>query len=178
MHFFIRGIILLIGCKIFSNTIFPTKKFSISLFFSLLLVQLMGCSSLHSVNREKHLSKHFTMGEAVKSGVKIDKATEKNIYYTAKRMEEIRKFLGEPINVLSWYRDKDNNSQANGAKNSAHLQGLAIDFRTKSSAWTNYKKIINSKLSYDQIIYYKNLNMIHLGFKRDRSEERKMKSTQ
>ena len=118
------------------------------------------------------------MGEAVKPGVKIDKITEKNIHYTAQRMEEVRKLLDQPINVLSWYRDRDNNREGNGAKNSAHLHGLAVDFRTKNSAWTNYRKIINSKLSYDQIIYYKDLNMIHLGFKKERSEERKMRSTQ
>ncbi len=90
-------------------------------------------------------------------------------------MEEFRRLLGEPLNVLSWYRSPKENKNGGGAKNSAHLEGLAVDFRTKKSALENYKKIINSKLSYDLIIYYKRLNMIHLGFKEDKKEEKKMK---
>lgn len=156
------------------------KKSNSLSYFSIIffILMLTGCSSLHTVNRKEKISKHFTMGEAVKPGVKIDNSTEKNIRYAAKRMEEVRKFLGEPINVLSWYRNHENNKNINGAKNSAHLQGLAVDFRTKDSAWNNYKKIINSKLSYDQIIYYRDLNMIHLGFKLEKDEERKMRTIQ
>ncbi|MGL4402480.1 MAG: D-Ala-D-Ala carboxypeptidase family metallohydrolase [Fusobacteriaceae bacterium] len=134
-----------------------------------------GCSSIRTPNRNKKISRNFSMGEAVRENVKIDKKTEKNIYYTAKRMEEFRKLLGEPVNVLSWYRSPKANANAGGAKNSAHLQGLAVDFRTKNSTIENYKKITNSKLSYDLIIYYKSLNMIHLGFKKDIVEEKKMK---
>ncbi|MGL4968569.1 MAG: hypothetical protein ACRC5B_00175, partial [Fusobacteriaceae bacterium] len=77
------------------NFIWFIAIFGILFFFT-------GCSSLRIPDRNKKISRNFTMGEAVKENIKIDKKTERNIFYSAKRMEDFRKLLGQPINVLSW----------------------------------------------------------------------------
>ncbi|MGL6100086.1 MAG: D-Ala-D-Ala carboxypeptidase family metallohydrolase [Fusobacteriaceae bacterium] len=140
-----------------------------------IMIFLTSCSSLKTPHKNRKVSKHFTMGEAIRENIKIDREIERNIYYTADRMEDFRKLLGQPLTVLSWYRSPKSNKIAGGAKKSSHLKALAVDFRTENSALQNYKKIINSKLSYDLIIYYKKLNMIHLGFRENKDDEKKLK---
>jgi uncharacterized protein YcbK (DUF882 family) len=48
---------------------------------------------------------------------------------TAERMEVVRALLGDKvISVLSGYRSPEVNKAVKGAKNSAHMSGLAVDF--------------------------------------------------
>lgn len=51
----------------------------------------------------------------------------KNIYDVATVWDEVRHTLGQPIKVLSVYRNEDYNSCIGGAANSFHKKGMACD---------------------------------------------------
>lgn len=141
---------------------------------------LSGCSSVE-VDPEKKISKHYYMKDAVDSWTakkyNLDntpnKEEQQNIEYAAKRLDEVRNLLGKPLSIQSWYRSEKVNKKAGGAPRSAHLQGLAIDFRTNDNMAKVYDRIGKSKLGYDQLIYYPRTKLIHIGFKRKKSEERR-----
>ncbi|MGL6023344.1 MAG: D-Ala-D-Ala carboxypeptidase family metallohydrolase, partial [Cetobacterium sp.] len=102
----------------------------------LTLLLLLGCSS--STTRDSKISKHFTFKEAIYSDTakkyKIknipNNSEYKNIVYAAKRMDEIKKALKTEIYVTSWFRSEKVNKKVGGSKNSYHLKGLAVDFKT------------------------------------------------
>ena len=54
-----------------------------------------------------------------------------NIMETARVMDKIRKIMGEPIYISSWYRPFKYNRYVDGATRSAHMEGLAVDFYLK-----------------------------------------------
>lgn len=150
-----------------------TKKFIANFIIFLLFIIFTGCTSFKS-SRSEYLSKHFTAQEAFGNNINnVSDEIYENAKYTAKRMEKIRSFLGQPLNVVSWYRTPSQNKESGGAQNSAHMKGLAVDFRLSNTADQRliFNKLIKSNLSYDVIIFYRNHNMIHIGFKKDRSEE-------
>lgn len=88
---------------------------------------------------------HFTWSEATKGGTRIpnDEKIVDNIITAAKNMEEIRTYFGnKPITITSWYRDPKSNSSVGGAKDSIHMQGLAVDFTVSGvSPSTTYSKM-------------------------------------
>ncbi|MEF9932879.1 MAG: D-Ala-D-Ala carboxypeptidase family metallohydrolase [Cetobacterium sp.] len=145
----------------------------------IILISLSGCSSLNT--RDTKISKYFSSKEATYSDTgkkykisnEVPRKLEDNIYYSAKRLDKFRAFLGKPINVTGWYRNKKINKKVNGSKTSAHVLGLAIDFRVAGNSKTTYKKIINSNLKFDQLFYYPRSNRFHISFKRDQKLERR-----
>lgn len=102
-----------------------------------------------------------------------------NILYTASRMDIIREYLGIPLIVLSWFRSEELNTAVKGSKTSAHRFGLAVDvYSTKMSSKEIYDKLIEAQvkgiIQYDQLIYYPKQNFVHIGFKLNKGQERKM----
>lgn len=77
-----------------------------------------------------------------------------NLRRVAKLLEQVRELLGgEPIYVNSGYRSAELNRAVNGSKTSAHMQGLAADFRTKQYKPLQIaEKIAASDIDYDQLI--------------------------
>lgn len=74
---------------------------------------------------------HFTWAEATKGGERVpaNEAVVKGIIQAARKLEEIRAYLGNrAISINSWYRDPDSNRAVGGAKYSRHLNGDAVDF--------------------------------------------------
>lgn len=74
---------------------------------------------------------HFSWAEATKNGTRIPVSSEivDGIIKVAKVMEEVRAYLGgKPIQINSWYRDPVSNGLCNGAPQSRHLSGDAVDF--------------------------------------------------
>lgn len=81
------------------------------------------------------ISKHFTWAEAIWCPswsvycLPDDNVTQ-NIIKTAEKLELIRDlFGGRPIIITSWWRPKKYNQEIGGAGLSAHMEGLAVDFR-------------------------------------------------
>ena len=85
------------------------------------------------------LTAHFTLEEFTDSQTAARKNLKNvpgensqaraNIQRTAEVMEQVRAMLGnKPILVSSGYRSPQVNAAVGGAKTSAHVQGLAVDF--------------------------------------------------
>ena len=94
-------------------------------------IQIPGISGKVGLNDRIYENSNFTWAEATKNGSRIPVSPDitSNIIYSAKRMDEIRKFLGNiPLIPTSWYRDPATNKRIGGASRSQHLKGLAIDF--------------------------------------------------
>jgi zinc D-Ala-D-Ala carboxypeptidase len=93
-----------------------------------------------------------------------------NVLNTAKRMEKIRALLGVPIKVTSWYRCPALNAAIGGSRTSAHMQGLAVDFKPYHMSLADAFNIIRkSDLDYDQIIIERTKDgaaWVHVGFSR------------
>lgn len=133
------------------------------------------------------ISEYFTERETIisaegtKRGIKnIPNQDEKvNILYTASRMDKVRKYLGVPLIVLSWFRSEVLNTVVGGSKTSAHRYGLAVDvYSTKMESKEIYNKLIEAQekgiMQFDQLIYYPKQNFLHIGFKLNKDHERKM----
>lgn len=79
-------------------------------------------------------------------------------------MEEVRALLGYPVIVDSGYRCPALNKAVNGAPNSAHLSGYAVDFTCPE--FGPPKQIVNaiwwSSIQFDQIIYEG--TWVHISF--------------
>lgn len=106
------------------------------------------------------LSPHFTLEELTATQHRrLDNtpspATLENLRRTAERMEEVRSLLGDRvIKVSSGYRSPAVNKAVGGAKTSAHLSGLAVDFvcPTFGSPAEVCAAIARSDLIFDQLI--------------------------
>ena len=117
------------------------------------------------------LSPNFTLDEAVTTQVRgVDNYPPKQILavmaHTALRMEEVRKILGKPIYVNSWYRNQAVNLAVGGSKKSAHMEGRAVDFICPlyGTPWEVCKRLEAARmdLKFDQLIYEN--TWIHISF--------------
>lgn len=96
--------------------------------------------------------------------VKTALEIEKTIIYTAKKLDSIRRLLGNrPIHINSWYRPSTINRRVGGAKYSRHLYGDGVDIRSDYLS----PKQIHSKLKSIHIegglgLYF---SFIHLDFR-------------
>ena len=156
-------------------------SFSIVFFCFLSLVGCSGLGKKNQIGPNEKISTYFTMGEAIhsdyakKHGINNypkSSVHEKNIFYTAKRMDKVRKILKRPIKVTSWYRSPKVNRGIGGSNTSAHVHGLAVDFYLKKGEGKNEIKILKKKMKYDQLIFYPKGNRAHIGFRKDGKDER------
>lgn len=112
------------------------------------------------------LTEHFTFEEMVVSAaakrLKLSNTPTAieldNIKYTAKQMEIVREILGGGIQVLSCFRSEQVNKAVGGSSNSAHRNGLAVDFICPSYGSTRSiaKALVEAQkqglLAFDQLI--------------------------
>lgn len=146
---------------------------------TLLIFIFSGCTAVKKRDDYK-ISRHFTFYEATNSssakkyGVKNypSRGDFKNIKYTASRMEKIRDIVGEPLTINSWYRSPNLNRVIGGSKTSAHRDGLAVDFAIRGNARIAFDRIKRSGYSFDQMIYYKKRNYVHISFRKNKRNER------
>ncbi|MCJ8341723.1 MAG: D-Ala-D-Ala carboxypeptidase family metallohydrolase [Cetobacterium sp.] len=147
---------------------------------ALILCLFTGCGATIRMSNKK-ISRYFTAREALysatvkrynMSNIPLSKATD-NIYYCAWRMDKVRRFLGTPIHVNSWYRSPRVNRKVGGVSHSYHVQGLAVDFYTKKNPKYVYNKLRRSRLSFDQLIYYPRQKRFHISFRRNIRQERR-----
>lgn len=157
------------------------KKFKKYIYIILVVLIMVGCSST-PVDKNQKISRHFTMGDAVRSSAakkyrikNIPNSGERrNIIYTAKRLEEVRKILKRDLQITSWYRSSKLNRKIGGSPTSAHKSGLAVDFMLKrGKAGKREFQLIKRKLkSFDQLVYYPRRGHLHVGFRKNKKKER------
>lgn len=122
------------------------------------------------------LSQHFSLAEATRSDAArmlgIDNSPtiaqhRRNLEYTAQQMERVRRVLGNrPLIVSSWYRNPTVNRAVGGVSNSAHAQGLAVDFTARGlSVLDACRALVASDIQFDQLIYEYH-RWVHIGFSR------------
>nr|WP_315249329.1 D-Ala-D-Ala carboxypeptidase family metallohydrolase [uncultured Duganella sp.] len=117
-----------------------------------------------------NLTEHFTLEELVASQVaarrRIDNrpapAIIENLRRVAAVLEQIRAAVGKPITVSSGYRSPALNVAVGGARESAHLHGLAADISVSGlTPKALAKAIIAAGVQFDQLIYEG--TWVHIG---------------
>lgn len=110
------------------------------------------------------ISKHITYKEAIRSNTATrlnvknipDDYQISNMELIAKEIfEPLRSWVGGPVKINSFYRNKELNLAIGGSQQSQHCEGRAIDlddtFRHKTNAeMYNY---IKENLNFDQLIW-------------------------
>lgn len=120
------------------------------------------------------LSEFFISSTADKNGIKNEpsldeKATVvRNInLLVAYILDPLRDVLHTPIIITSGYRSQQVNKLVGGVNNSQHMSGCAADFHVQgftSSMMRNVFLYIYDTMEFDQLIYYRNKNIIHVSY--------------
>jgi zinc D-Ala-D-Ala carboxypeptidase len=116
------------------------------------------------------LSTHFTLDELIASQIaarrRIDNRPDRTIIDNLRRvaatLEQVRELVGMPVTVSSGYRSPALNAATGGARDSAHLRGLAADITVSGMAPKDLAKaIIKAGVEFDQLIYEG--TWVHIG---------------
>nr|WP_229265400.1 D-Ala-D-Ala carboxypeptidase family metallohydrolase [Duganella sp. 1224] len=116
------------------------------------------------------MTEHFTLDELTASQIaarrRIDNtagpAVVENLRRVAAVLEQVRAAVGRPITVSSGYRCPALNTAVGGARDSAHLQGLAADINVSGMAPKDLARtIIAAGIQFDQLIYEG--TWVHIG---------------
>ena len=125
------------------------------------------------------ISEHVSFKEGVKSHtatrLNIDNAPSSldliNMTTIAEKVfEPLRKFVGGPIAINSFYRSPKLNSAIGGSTSSQHCSGRALDIDDKYGYKTNAEmfKYIQCNLDYDQMIWefgdVNNPDWVHVSY--------------
>ena len=124
--------------------------------------------------------KHFTLSEffcsstAAKSSIKNEPSPDerativRNINLLVDNvLDPVRDMVNAPIIITSGYRCPQVNRLVGGVNNSQHMSGCAADFHvegfTPSMMHQVFSYIFNT-LEFDQLIYYRRKNIIHVSY--------------
>jgi hypothetical protein len=115
-------------------------------------------------------SKHFKVSEMFVTSTGLPniapEALHDNLADLMATMDRIRDVLGKPVRITSAYRSLEVNAAIRGAKNSAHLRGLAADFVCGGQDPKDIcRQIINAGIEFDQLIaeYRGGQRWVHIG---------------
>lgn len=128
------------------------------------------------------LTLHFTLAEMTQSQTATRRGIDNtatpdivaNLTRTAQTLEQVRVLLGSrAITISSGYRSPDLNRAVGGARNSAHLYGLAADFTCPAygAPLDICKAIAASNISFDQLI--QEGTWVHIGLATDNQKPRR-----
>jgi len=138
--------------------------------------------SQEKVEKRKVLSKHISYKEGVYSrtaerlGLKNDPSDEhllNMITISEKVFEPLRKHVGGPIKINSFYRGPELNKVIGGSSKSQHCHGQAIDIDDTFGHMSNADMYywIKDNLNFDQLIWEfgtdKNPNWLHVSYVND-----------
>lgn len=107
------------------------------------------------------LSENFELSEFTSSQIaernNIDNTPDEdiidNLKFLAQQLEKVRKILGAPMIITSGYRCLELNNKLGSKPTSAHVKGLAADFRSSFGNPSEIVKLLmNSDIQYDQVI--------------------------
>lgn len=111
-----------------------------------------------------NLTEHFSYAELVHSdlaerhsiqNMPTDPHITANLFFLAEGLERCRAVLGRPMYVTSGYRSPRLNAIVRGARNSAHMTGLAADFKVPDMTARDVCLILRAhpEIGFDQIIH-------------------------
>lgn len=120
------------------------------------------------------LSEFFVSSTADKNGIKNEPSLDarativRNINLLVDNvLDPVRDMVNAPIIITSGYRCPQVNRLAGGVNNSQHMSGCAADFHvmgfTPAMMYEVFLYIFNT-LEYDQLIYYRSKNFIHVSY--------------
>lgn len=116
------------------------------------------------------MSAHFTIAEltfsqtAVRRGIDNtpSEAITANLRRLCDTLEQVRALVGKPISVSSGYRSPALNIVVGGARDSAHVQGLAADINCPGMSPKALAIVIReSSIAFDQLIFEG--TWVHIG---------------
>lgn len=116
------------------------------------------------------LTDHFELEELVASQIatrrRIDNrpgpAEVVNLRRVAELLEQVRALIDAPVEISSGYRCPMLNLAIGGAKNSAHVQGLAADINVRGTSSRALAVLIrDSDIQFDQLIFEG--TWVHIG---------------
>lgn len=121
-----------------------------------------------------NVSEFFRSSTAAKNGIKNEPSFDekaaivRNINLLVDNvLDPIRDMVHTPILITSGYRCPIVNKLVGGADNSQHMSGYAADFRvqgfTPSMMYQLFLCVFDT-LEFDQLIYYRNKNIIHVSY--------------
>ena len=120
------------------------------------------------------LSEFFDSIAADRNGIKnepsIDEraTVERNINLLVDNvLDPIRDKFCAPVIITSGYRCPQVNKLVGGVNNSQHISGCAADFHVQgftSSMMRNVFLYIYDNMDFDQLIYYRSKNIIHVSY--------------
>ena len=121
-----------------------------------------------------NVSEFFSSSTAAKNGIKNEPNPDEkaaivhNINLLVDNvLDPIRDRINTPIIITSGYRCPKINRLVDGVDNSQHMSGCAADFHvqgfTPSMMYEVFLYIFNT-LEYDQLIYYRSKNIIHVSY--------------
>ena len=131
------------------------------------------------LKKKRKKSDHKTYAEAIHSNTAkrrgIDNTPNptqvENMKLTAEKIfEPLRKFVGGPIKVNSFFRSPELNTKIGGSKTSQHCKGQAIDIDDVFGYKTNAEMYnwIKENLDFDQMIWEfgtdMNPNWVHISY--------------
>lgn len=121
-----------------------------------------------------NLSEFFRSSTAAKNGIKNEPSSDekttivRNINLLVDNvLDPVRDMVNAPIVITSGYRCPQVNRLVGGVDNSQHMLGCAADFHvqgfTSSMMYHVFLYIFNT-LEFDQLIYYRSKNFIHVSY--------------
>lgn len=121
-----------------------------------------------------NVSEFFRSSTAAKNGIKNEPSSDekaaivRNINLLVDNvLDPVRDMVNTPIIITSGYRCPLVNRLVGGVDNSQHMSGCAADFHvqgfTPSMMYEVFLYIFNT-LKYDQLIYYRSKNIIHVSY--------------
>lgn len=138
------------------------------------------------------ISEHISYKEGVKSNTATRKGIKNipsdyelsNMYNIAVNVfEPLRKWVGGPIRINSFYRCEELNRAIGGSSSSQHCQGRAIDLDDTFGHKTNAEmfEYIKKNIPFDQLIWEfgdeNNPDWIHVSFvSQDQNRQRVLKA--
>ncbi|WP_099464827.1 D-Ala-D-Ala carboxypeptidase family metallohydrolase, partial [Parabacteroides provencensis] len=123
--------------------------------------------------RTDRISEHFCMDEFIYSRVAVENGLDNTPPSDAvkgirnlvdKLLEPLRAYHGKPIPICSGYRSEELNRRVRGARDSQHRKGEAVDIYTLGSNLL-LEDLKESKLNFDQVIFYRLKGFMHLSLK-------------
>jgi len=115
-------------------------------------------------------SRHFKIAEMLVTSTGLPNTPPESLHDNLAdlmvTMDRIRDVLGKPVRITSAYRSPEVNAAIRGAKNSAHLRGLAADFVCGGQDPKDIcRQIIDAGIEFDQLIaeYRGGQRWVHIG---------------